>query len=40
MNEELYQTLKQIHDLLSDGRIFMAREQLETLLGLDSKEAA
>jgi len=40
MSDELYKTLKQIHDLLSDGRIFMAREQLETLLGIDTKEAA
>jgi hypothetical protein len=40
MSDELYQNLKKIHDFLSDGRIFMAREQLEVLLGIDSKEAA
>ena len=40
MSDELYQHLKKIHELLSDGRIFLAREQLEALLGIDSKEAA
>lgn len=35
MTEEIYQTLLKIHGFLADGRIFLAREQLESLLNVE-----
>jgi hypothetical protein len=40
MNDELFKVLNEIHELMVDGRIFMAREKLESLLGIDVGEAA
>ena len=40
MNRETYDTLLSILGFLSDGRITLARERLEELLGLNTQDAA
>lgn len=40
MNRETYDTLLSILGFLSDGRVNLARERLEELLGLNIKDVA
>ena len=40
MTEETYKTLLKIHGFLSDGRAFLAREELERLLNIEGDNYA
>lgn len=40
MNRETYDTLLSILGFLNDGRVSLARERLEDLLGLNTQDAA
>lgn len=38
MNETTYNALLEIHGYLNDGRVFLARERLEYILGIETPE--
>lgn len=38
MNKVTYDALFQAYEFLSDGRVFLAREKLEEVLGIDPKK--
>ena len=40
MNEDTYQSLLDMYEFFCDGRIFLARELLENMLGIEIKEKA
>jgi len=40
MNRETYDTLLSILGFLNDGRVSLAKERLEDLLGLNTQDAA
>jgi hypothetical protein len=40
MTDPEYDKLYEVYELMCSGRIFLAREQLEYLLGIDTKERA
>lgn len=40
MTNPEWQKLLEVYELMCSGRIFMAREQLEYLLGIDTQERA
>jgi hypothetical protein len=39
-NEDTYQALLDMYEFFCDGRIFLARELLENILGIETKEKA
>lgn len=39
MNQTTFDALMEIYDYFDDGRIFLARERLEYILGIDAKES-
>jgi len=40
INEDTYQALLDMYEFFCDGRIFLARELLENMLGIETKEKA
>ncbi len=40
INEDTYQALLDMYGFFCDGRIFLARELLENILGIETKEKA
>lgn len=40
INEDTYKSLLEMYEFFCDGRIFLARELLENILGIETKEKA
>ena len=40
IDTEIYMELLNIYKIICDGRAFLAREKLEELLGIETKDAA
>ena len=40
MTDEQWQQFYEVYEFMCEGRIFMARERLEILLGLENKDTA